>query len=101
MNHRAIAAEALRYRLRMIDPAGADRFDVDAAAADALGCADPEIDRAIRSIGTTWLRAGLEPDAIAGPWPDDDVDRLVERRPELIDDLDTIVERVRLRELCP
>ena len=62
MNHARLAAAALQFRLAMLqgtrddrsDPA---RFDVEAAAACAVGCGDPDIDSAIRRLGTAWRRA--------------------------------------------
>jgi hypothetical protein len=94
VNHARIAAAALRFRLTtlqhtLVDPT---RFDVESAAASAVSCGDPEVDRAIRQLGDAWMRAGLDPARMCEPWRACDVDRLLDVGGiGVIDALDEIV----------
>ncbi len=97
MNHARIAAAALRFRLTtlqqtIVDPS---RFDVERAAMCAVGCGDPEIDAAIRRLGSAWHRAGLDPARMCEPWREADARRLLEAGgAAVIDALDDIVRGV-------
>lgn len=97
MNHAKLAREALRFRCAtladtLVDPG---RYDVDGAAAFAVGCGDPVIDGAIRRIGTAWVRAGLDPERITEPWTRTESARLLATGgPAVIDALDDIVRAV-------
>ena len=97
MNHARIAAEALRFRMATLQDTLVDprRFDIDRAAACAVGCGDPDIDAAIRRLGTAWVRAGLEPERMCEPWRSGDADRLLHcGGTAVIDALDDIVRGV-------
>lgn len=97
VNHARIAAEALRFRLATLQDTIVDarRFDVDRAAACAVGCADPDIDAAIRRLGTAWVRAGLDPARMCEPWLADDAELLLATGGStVIDALDDIVRGV-------
>lgn len=96
MNHGQLAREALRYRMHTVRPALVDptRFDLDRAAEVAVASGDPIIDRALRTIGSALLEAGLGRDDLTHPWHDPAVHELFLRRPELVDALDDIVDRV-------
>jgi len=97
MNHARIAAAALHFRLAtlqdtLVDPT---RFDVDGAAACAVACGDPDIDSALRRLGDTWTRAGLDPARMCEPWRAGDARRLLEVGGiAVIDALDDIVRGV-------
>jgi hypothetical protein len=97
VNHARIAAAALRFRHEtlqqtLVDP---NRFDVERAAACAVGCGDPEIDAAIRRLGTAWCRAGLDPARMCEPWCEPDARRLLATGgAAVIDALDDIVRGV-------
>lgn len=97
MNHTALAREALRFRLASVcGPADPDRFDLEGAASFAVSCGDPVVDSAIRRIGTAWLRAGLEADAIAAPWSATAAKRLLDAGGfDVIDALDDIVRTIK------
>lgn len=105
MNHARLAAAALQFRLATLrdtrdDTAGPDpaRFDVEAAAACAVGCGDPDIDSAIRRLGTAWRRAGLPLDRMCEPWCAEDAARLLDAGGSaVIDALDDIVRGVNRR----
>ncbi len=97
MNHARIAAAALRFRQETLQQTLVDsrRFDVERAAACAVGCGDPEIDAAIRRLGTAWRRAGLDPVRMCEPWCEADARRLLASGgAAVIDALDDIVRGV-------
>ncbi len=93
MNHARIAAEALRYRLDLLDipPDSRAEFDLDAMAGATLAAADPTVDGALRRIATAWIRAGLDPERLCERWACPEARALFEANPELIDALDDIV----------
>ena len=101
MNHTRIAAEALRYRLNLVRrPLVHDSdWDLDQMASRSVTAADPRVDTAIRRIATSWVRAGLRPEALCEPWTGTDVDEMFHACPELVDALDDIV-RVATRSLA-
>lgn len=97
MNHARLAAAALQFRLATLRDTLVDatRFDVDAAAACAVQCGDPDIDGAIRRLGEAWARAGLPAARMCEPWLDDDAQRLLDcGGSAVIDALDDIVHGV-------
>lgn len=97
MNHARFAAAALQFRLAtlcntLVDPT---RFDIDGAAACAVSCGDPAIDRALRRLGNAWTHAGLDPARMCEPWCTADAQRLLEvGGSAVIDALDDIVRGV-------
>lgn len=93
MNHTRIAAEALRYRLRMVRRPMVDdsAWDLDRMAGDTVAAGDPVVDGAIRRIATAWIQAGLEPTHLCVSWAHPTVDALFADRPDLVDALDDIV----------
>jgi hypothetical protein len=97
VNHASIAAEAIRFRIAtlqhpLVDP---ERFDVDRAAALAVGCGDPVIDSAIRRLGAAWRRAGNDLRDLCEPWRHADARRLLAvGGDDLIDALDDMVRSV-------
>lgn len=90
-------AEALRYRLDLLQVAPASRadFDLDAMADSTIATADPVVDGAIRRIATAWTRAGLNPEDLCRPWACPETRALFEVHPDLIDSLDHIVRAAR------
>lgn len=97
MNHASFAASALRFRLSTLESTLVDssRFDIDGAAAVAVSCGDPDIDSALRRLGNTWIRAGLDPSRLCEPWRDADAARLLHSGGSaVIDALDDIVDGV-------
>lgn len=70
MNHARIAAEALRYRLDLLEipPASRAEFDLDAMAGATVAAADQTVDGALRRIATAWVRAGLDPEKLCERW---------------------------------
>jgi len=102
MNHGQLTTEALRFRLdtlqtTLVDPA---RFDVERAADVAVSSGDPVIDRALRTIGSAWIEAGLPAENMTLPWKGPAVRDLFGRRPDLLDALDDIVRQVCRRASC-
>jgi hypothetical protein len=96
LNHAKIAAEALRFRLRTLPSTLVDLdLDLDAAADFAVACGDPDIDAAMRRLGTAWRRAGLDPERMGQPWRDADAHRLLSiGGTEVIDALDDIMRGI-------
>lgn len=95
MNHTRIALQALRYRMATVsDSITASRADPADLAAAAVECGDPTIDRAIRRIGTAWVRGGLDPEAIVETWSGPRVDRIFAEDPTLLDAIDDIIRTV-------
>ena len=93
VNHARIAAEALRYRLDLLDvpPSSRADFDLEAMAGATVTAADPTVDGALRRIATAWTRAGLDPDRLCERWACPEARALFESNPDLIDALDDIV----------
>lgn len=86
----------MRFRLETLRPSlvDAERFDLDRAAEVAVSSADPVIDTALRRIGSAWLAAGLDRNALTRPWAGRAVDDLFRQRPDLLDAVDDIVGQV-------
>ena len=93
MNHAMIAAEALRYRLKLVKAplVQDDKWNVEELAIASVTAADPQVDGAIRRIAESWTKAGLEPAELCVPWSGPMVNELFENRPDLIDALDDIL----------
>lgn len=93
MNHAMIAAEALRYRLKLVQAplVQVDEWNVEELAIASVTAADPQVDGAIRRIAESWTKAGLEPTGLCVPWSGPAVDELFESRPDLVDALDDIL----------
>lgn len=93
VNHAMIAAEALRYRLKLVKSplVQSDEWKVEELAVASVTAADPEVDGAIRRIAESWVKAGLEPTDLCVPWSGPLVDQLFEKRPDLVDALDDIL----------
>ncbi len=93
MNHAMIAAEALRYRLKLIKSplVQDDEWNVEELAVASVTAADPQVDGALRRIAESWVKAGLEPTSLCVPWSGPTVDELFENHPDLIDALDDIL----------
>lgn len=93
MNHAMIAAEALRYRLKLVQAplVQHDEWNVEELAVASVTAADPQVDGAIRRIAESWIKAGLEPTHLCVPWSGPMVDELFEGRPDLVDALDDIL----------
>lgn len=93
MNHAQIATEALRYRLQTVRGSRADHRsrDLESMASASVTAAAPEVDRAIRTIATAWVRWGLDPSELARPWHGRQVERLFCERPDLLDAIDDII----------
>lgn len=93
MNHAMIAAEALRYRFKLVQAplVQDDKWNVEALAIASVTAADPQVDGAIRRIAESWIKAGLEPTELCVPWSGSAVDELFENRPDLVDALDDIL----------
>ncbi len=95
MNHTDIAMQALRYRMATVsDSFSGSRFDPRLVAEVAVECGDPVIDSAIRRLGTAWVRAGLDPEAIVEPWSGPRVDQIFVDDVTLVDALDDIIKTV-------
>ncbi len=94
MDHARIAAAALQFRLTTLQDTMVDatRFDVERAAACAVTSGDPDIDSALRRLGTAGCRAGLPLERICEPWLAGDGRRLLDTGgTAVIDALDDIV----------
>ncbi len=94
VNHAAIATQAMRYRLRKLDRP-LDDDSLVRAAHEAVCRADPDTDRALRTLGTAWVEAGLAPEAITRSWNHPEVDALFASQPHLVDALDVLASRIR------
>lgn len=94
VNHAMIAAEALRYRLRLLKSplVQYDKWKVEELAVASVTAADPQVDGAIRRIAESWVKAGLDSEELCVPWGGPMVDTLFENRPDLVDALDDIVK---------
>lgn len=88
-----IAAEALRYRLKIVKSplVQGDKWNVEELAVASVTAADPKVDGAIRRIAESWIKAGLEPTHLCVPWGGALVDELFQTRPDLVDALDDIL----------
>jgi hypothetical protein len=97
VNHARIAAEALRYRLDLLEipPASRAEFDLDAMAGATVAAADQTVDGALRRIATAWVRAGLDPEKLCERWACPEAQALFEANPDLVDALDDIVRFAR------
>ena len=93
MNHAMIAAEALRYRMKLVQSplVQDDKWNIEELAVASVTAADPQVDGAIRRIAESWIKAGLEPTHLCVPWSGPKVEELFESRPDLIDALDDIL----------
>jgi len=93
VNHARIAAEALRYRLELLEvpPRARAEYDLDAMAGATVAAADPTVDGALRRIATAWTRAGLDPERLCERWACPETRALFEAKPDLIDALDDIL----------
>lgn len=92
MNHTAIAAEAIRFRISTIRRplVSSETVDVQAMAAAAVTAGSPEVDSAMRMVATAWMQAGFEPEELVRPWTGEQAEYF-RNRPELIDQIDAIV----------
>jgi len=93
VNHATIAAEALRYRLKLVRGplVSIDEFDLEHMAGKTIAAAEPAVDGAIRRIATAWTRAGLSAEGLCRPWEGPEAHALFSTNPELIDALDDIM----------
>lgn len=95
MNHaRVVAGQAMRFRIASLggkDQIAASSLDLDEMAAQALAAAEPAVDAALHEIATTWIRAGLDPDALGQTWMGADAEMLFKKRPDLLDAVDEMI----------
>ena len=93
MNHTRIAAEALRYRFKLVRVPIVDDSDIDLEliAGATVAAADPAVDSALRRIATAWVRAGIDPERLCQSWDCPETEALFAERPDLVDALDDIV----------
>lgn len=92
MSHIRFAAEAMRFRISTVRHplVGEESIDLEALARAAVCAGDPEVDSALRRIGTAWIQAGFDAEAMFQPWAEERIESFFADRPDLVDALDDI-----------